>query len=165
MRFGSPGSWAYWQSTAGDFPARTWKGEDRGRWKNPGQQLPGGRPRPRGPQARLCGLENRVGTARCSGVRCAPRRPQPPAPLRRTPGVTLPLPGSPRASLLGDAKSQIPAESLCPFPHSFGPGAHGGPLERGEAGLGQRADPSGRAGSWTADLPPAAAPRSQAILL
>lgn len=28
--FGSPGSWAYWQPTAGDFPARTWRGEDGG---------------------------------------------------------------------------------------------------------------------------------------
>lgn len=81
-------------------------------------------------------------------------------------GVILPPPGSQSAGLLGDAKWQMPAESLYPFPHSFGPGAQGGPLERGEAGLGQGADPSGRAGSRTADLPPAAAaPRSQAILL
>ena len=74
---------------------------------------------------------------------------------------------SQRAGHLRDTKPQVPVETQVPvsLPPLFGPGGHGGHLERGEAGLGLRADPSGHAGSGTADLPPAAAPGSQAILL
>lgn len=52
-----------------------------------------------------------------------------------------------------------------PSPASFRLGGHGEHLERGEARLGQREYRSGRTGNGTADLPPAAAPRSQAIQL
>lgn len=47
----------YWEPAASDFPARTWRGEDRGRWKT----VPAApRPRRLGPQASLRGSENRA---------------------------------------------------------------------------------------------------------
>lgn len=92
------------------------------------------------------------------------------------PSLLLGRKGQPRSNCPGSVPARrpppgreatVPVETQVPvsLPPLFGPGGHGGHLERGEAGFGLRADPSGRAGSGTADLPPAAAPESQAILL
>lgn len=68
------------------------------------------------------------------------------------------------AGYLWGSKPQVPCRKpVSCLPH-FGPGTRWAP-RGGEARLGQRAGRSWCAGSGTANLPPAAAPGSQAILL
>ena len=127
-----------------------------GRWKDRAQQRQGRRPRRLGPQAPLRGLENgalgRQGILECSAP---PNAPSSCSSAKDTWGHPAPA-RSQSAGHLRDAKPQFPAEPRVPvsLPPPFRPGGHGVHLERGEAGLGQRADPSGRAVSRTADLPP-----------
>lgn len=157
-----------WEPAASDFPARTWRGEDRGRLEGPCPAAP----RPESSASGASGTARWPGkqgfrAARCSIVRCAPQKPPDScSDAKDSRGQTAPG-RSQGAGHLRDAKPQVPVETQVPvsLPPLFGPGGHGGHLERGEAGFGLRADPSGRAGSGTADLPPAAAPESQAILL
>lgn len=106
------------EPAAGDFPARTWRGEDRG-WKDSVQQRPGGIPPPLGPQARLHVLEHRA-LGRQGAPECA------------TPPSLLPCcVGQPGSRCPGSAPARRPppgCEDACPrtAPVSpsplFGPG-------------------------------------------
>lgn len=134
-------------------------GENRGRWKDRAQQHPGRRPKPLRLQAQLRSLEN--GALERQGA----QTPQPPCSTAKD-SRGHPAPArSQRAGHLWGTKPQVSAKPLCLSSPLFRLGGHGEHLERGEARLGQREYRSGRTGNGTADLPPAAAPRSQAIQL
>lgn len=138
---GSPRSWAYWEPTAGDFPARTLMGAGAGaleplRPPAPRQETSGAYPGPEKPG---------LGAARCSRVRCAPQTPPAFCSAAKNSRVTLPQLGP---SVLATGREAAgPRRAPVSLPPLFAPGGHGGHLKRAEAELGQRADPLLRAGA------------------